>query len=122
MTQIISNLMSIFGAFLLVFSTWQYTITAPTCCHDSVNASIAHQFNGKCTEFETSIVLEEISFHIPATLNMILAIVGLTVSYFSSAYDSYINIARLLAVARVHRYRDLQNLYVTDGVQVLISK
>ena len=81
MTQIISNLMSIFGAFLLVFSTWQYTITAPSCCHDSVNASIAHQFNKNCTEFKTSIVLEDISFHIPATLNMILAIIGLIVSY-----------------------------------------
>ena len=89
MTQIISNLTSIFGAFLLVFSTWQYTITAPTCCHDSVNASIAHQFNRNCTEFETSIVLEDISFHIPTTLNMILAVVGLIVSFnFSSAYGS----------------------------------
>ena len=88
MTQIISNLMSIFGAFLLVFSTWQYTITAPSCCHDSVNASIAHQFNKNCTVFKTSIVLEDISFHIPATLNMILAAVGLIVSYLRSAFSS----------------------------------
>ena len=70
MTQNISNVMSMIGAFLLVFSTWQYTITAPTCCHDSINASIIHEFNKNCSEFETSIVLEDISFHIPPNLNI----------------------------------------------------
>ena len=79
MTQNISNVMSIVGAFLLVFSTWQYTVTAPMCCHDSINASIAHEFNKNCSEFETSIVLEDISFHIPPNLNIGLAIIGLTV-------------------------------------------
>ena len=80
MTQNISNVMSLIGAFLLVFSTWQYTLTAPSCCHDSVNASTAHIFNKNCSEFETSIVLDDVSFHIPPSLNMSLAIVGLVVS------------------------------------------
>lgn len=91
MTQNISNVMSIIGAFLLVFSTWQYTLRAPTCCHDSVNATVAHEFNRNCTEFETSIVLENISFHIPPMLNIALAVIGLTVSLSCSMCNSVLS-------------------------------
>ena len=80
MTQNISNVVSVIGVFLLVFCTWQYTLTAPTCCHDSINATVTHKFNRNCSEFETSIVLEDISLHIPPTLNIILAVIGLIVS------------------------------------------
>ena len=97
LTQALSTILTTGGVCLLAFSTWQYTVFAPTCCYTS-NASITEQFTGEnihagsviensvlnwssnCSELHKVSILEQVNLHIPPTVNMILAITGLIVS------------------------------------------
>lgn len=84
-TYIISYGTNVIGTFLLVLSTWMYTLSPPACCYDHSNNATAEitisQQN--CSAIATSITLkltEGSVGSVPPPLSITLAMIGLTVS------------------------------------------
>ena len=92
--QTISILLSTCGLFLLTFSTWQLTLDQPQCCSQANSSSLATFLDQSigvssvlssksainCSELNKVTFLEQLGFGISPTLNIALAIIGLTVS------------------------------------------
>ena len=85
MTQNIGNIVSTIGICLMTFASWQYTLQEPGCCYDSTVNVIGEFDNGSywspnCSELHKVILWKDANLHISPTVNMVLAIIGLTVS------------------------------------------
>ena len=85
MTQNIGNIVSTIGICLMTFASWQYTLQEPGCCYDSTVNMTGEFDNGSywspnCSELHKVILWKDANLHISPTVNMVLAIIGLTVS------------------------------------------
>ena len=80
-TYIISYAISAIGTFLLVLSTWMYTLSPPACCTDHFsNVTDIVMSHENCSAIATSITLKGIGIHVPPPLCIALAMIGLAVS------------------------------------------
>ena len=85
MTQNIGNIVSTIGIGLMMFASWQYTLQEPGCCYGSTVNVIGgfdngSEWNSNCSELHKVILWKDANLHISPTVNMVLAILGLTVS------------------------------------------
>ena len=92
MTQNIGNIVSTIGICLMMFASWQYTLQEPGCCYDSTVNVIGgfdngSQWNSNCSELHKVILWKDANLHISPTVNMVLAIIGLTVSVSTKLYQ-----------------------------------
>lgn len=71
-TQNISNIICSVGICLITFASWQYTLQEPSCCLDKLSPN--------CSEFHKVVIWTTANLHISPTVNVVLAITGLTVS------------------------------------------
>lgn len=79
------------GIFLLAFSTWQFSVVEPHCCHsDGSNASSSWVQLGddvmragnnwnNCSELHKEVVLGNVGLHMPSSVVIALALLGLVV-------------------------------------------
>ena len=96
MTQNIGNIVSTIGICLMTFASWQYTLQEPGCCYDSTVNVIGEFDNGSywspnCSELHKVILWKDANLHISPTVNMVLAIIGLTVSITMHSYQLHKN-------------------------------
>lgn len=87
LTQTLSVILTTSGIFLLAFSTWQFSVEEPHCCYGDgiVNASALatdeqQNWNSMCKELHKDMLLGSTGLHLPTTLTMALALLGLVVS------------------------------------------
>ena len=72
-TQNISNIIASIGISLVLFGSWQFTITEPHCC-------VVNSTSTVCDELEYHRVLSSISLHISPQLSMSIVLIGFVVS------------------------------------------
>ena len=74
----ISNIITTLGIALLLFSSWQYTQEPPSCCSSGGG-------NSSCHALHVDNVVDGVNFHMPPSLNLTLAILGLLVYIYSNS-------------------------------------
>ena len=87
-TQIFSNLANTAGAIILALATWQFTLSLPSCCdqtlpnhHGSSNDSSSH-----CYDVAKGQLFSSADMHFTSSVVMVLAAFGLIVCYIIGSY------------------------------------
>ena len=97
-TQVLSMIVATVSIWLVLFSSWQYSVTKPICCFNQTNTSMALSYlapssgevmhsvmgstgdHGNCSELTVNVVFPEASLGPPPSLLVALALIGLVVS------------------------------------------
>ena len=89
-TQIFSAFLASIGIFLLTLSTWQYTITEPQCCYNTLTHADGHvtmlqNWSGNCTELHRERLWSQASLHMSPDLLMATALIGIVVCMYDTS-------------------------------------